>query len=201
MSSPIIEIISNFEIKIGVLNAMTELMAETPFDKLTIGSICKAASMSRTTFYRYFDDKFAVAQWYVRYAFSQGTDEIGRTLPWYEGYYITETLMTDQIDFFKGVSISSDYNAIDNYSPRKRRETLQETIVEIKHLKLTEQLRFQIDVVVEAETHLFPRWHEGAYDCSLEEICRWMADSVPYELRNMLSIPTFPRKSGFARLR
>lgn len=117
-------------------------------------------------------------------------------MPWYEGYYITEVLMTDQVAFFEGVSKSQDFNAIDNYSPRKRREKLYETIVDVKHLELTDKLRFQVDAVVEMETHLFPRWHQGGYHCSIEEICQWMADSIPRELYNLLQIPTHPRKFG-----
>ena len=98
--------------------------------------------------------------------------------------------------FFEGVSKSQDFNAIDNYSPRKRREKLYETIVDVKHLELTDKLRFQVDAVVEMETHLFPRWHQGGYHCSIEEICQWMADSIPRELYNLLQIPTHPRKFG-----
>ena len=102
MDSELLKLNSNYDIKIEILKATTALVDEVPFDKLTIGAICKAANISRTTFYRYFDDKFAVAQWYANYAFAQGTNEIGVSLPWYEGYYITEVLMTDQVAFSKG---------------------------------------------------------------------------------------------------
>jgi len=200
MDASQLDIMSNFEIKMGVLNAMTELMKDTPFDKLTIASICQAAHISRTTFYRYFDDKFSVPQWHARYAFMQGTNEIGRTLSWYEGYYITELLMTEQLDFYAAVSKSNDYNAIDNYSPRTRRQTFYETVTEYKHLELTEQMRFEIDAIVESETHLFPKWHNGAYECTLEEACAWMVKCVPNDLYELLKTPTNPRRVGFVGL-
>lgn len=62
MDSELLKLNSNYDIKMEILKAITALVDEVPFDKLTIGAICKAANISRTTFYRYFDDKFAVAQ-------------------------------------------------------------------------------------------------------------------------------------------
>ena len=106
MDSELLKLNSNYDIKMEILKATTALVDEVPFDKLAIGAICKAANISRTTFYRFFDDKFAVAQWYANYAFAQGTNEIGVSLPWYEGYYITEVLMTDQVAFSKGLEVA-----------------------------------------------------------------------------------------------
>ncbi len=194
MDAKNLDVMSNYELKLNVVEGMKQLMNDVSFEKLSVSDICKAANTSRSTFYRYFKDKYAVVQWHINSLFIDGVDEIGRTLSWYEGYMVTEATMSEYLEFYRWASRSDDRNAIDNYSPRSRRAVLRETVTKYKQLELTEQLRFEIDVIVEAETHLFPRWHNGSYDCSLEEICTWMTQAVPRHLFELLDEPVSPRK-------
>lgn len=118
-----------------------------------------------------------------------------RTLSWKEGYYITEANIASRNLFYAGVAKSNDYNAIDNFAPRLRRKTITETLTQMRKVPLTEHLKFQIDATVELEVHLFPKWHYGFYDVSLDEMCEWVADSIPRELFDLLNTPLHPRSS------
>lgn len=42
----------------AIIDAMFQLLAEKPFDKITIQDICDAAAISRTAFYLHFEDKY-----------------------------------------------------------------------------------------------------------------------------------------------
>lgn len=185
-------LLGSYQPKICILNALDALMGTTSFDKITVTEICSEAHISRATFYRYFRDKYAIPQWHLEFAYSQGTNEIGRTLSWCEGYYITEATIAERREFYTNVARSDDYNSIDNYAPRMRKKTIAATVADYQHQPLTERLRFQIDAAVELEVHLLPKWHYGAYDASLEEICSWMADAVPRELFRLLDTPLKP---------
>ena len=186
-------LISDYQTKILILDAADKLVNHIPFNKLTVTQICEEAGISRATFYRCFKDKFAVAQWHVELAWSQGANEIGRTLSWQEGYYLTEVAIASRNLFYEGVAKSNDYNAIDNFAPRSRRKVLTETVTDYYKKPLTERLKFQIDATVELEVHLMPKWHYGFYDVPLEEMCAWVAESVPRELFELLNTPLRPR--------
>ncbi len=186
-------LISDYQTKILILDAADKLISHVPFNKLTVTQICEEAGISRATFYRCFKDKFSVAQWHVELAWSQGANEIGRTLSWQEGYYITEVAIASRNLFYEGVAKSNDYNAIDNFAPRSRRKVLTETVTDYYKKPLTERLKFQIDATVELEVHLMPKWHYGFYDVPLEEMCAWVAESVPRELFELLNTPLRPR--------
>ena len=186
-------LISDYQTKILILDAADKLISHVPFNKLTVTQICEEAGISRATFYRCFKDKFAVAQWHVELAWSQGANEIGRTLSWQEGYYITEVAIASRNLFYEGVAKSNDYNAIDNFAPRSRRKVLTETVTDYYKKPLTERLKFQIDATVELEVHLMPKWHYGFYDVPLKEMCAWVAESVPRELFELLNTPLRPR--------
>ncbi len=141
-------LISNYQTKLLIMDAADKLVEETPFDKLSVTQICEEAGISRATFYRCFKDKFAIAQWHVELAWAQGANEIGRTLSWKEGYYITEANIASRNLFYAGVAKSNDYNAIDNFAPRLRRKTITETLTQMRKVPLTEHLKFQIDATV-----------------------------------------------------
>ena len=194
-------VLANFDIKMSILEAMTELMRKTPIDELSVDRICTAASISRATFYRYFKDKFAVGQWHMRYCSSLGTAKIGRTLSWREGYYVTETAIADHLDFYINAAKSKDYNSIDSFNQRFRRETLTETVVDHRHVLLTEKLKVEIDAAVQLEIYLMPHWHYGDYDISLEAMCDLMASMIPHELFELLNTPIKPQTSMVHRAR
>ncbi len=189
MPGSFLTIMQNFDFKMSVFVALEDLLRETSIDKISVKKICKEANVSHATFYRYFKDKFDVGQWYTDYTYSLGTNKIGRTLTWQDGYYLTESAMLEHRDFFVAMSSSKDANSIDNYAPRARRQILTETVVDVKHAKLTEKMRFDIDATIALETNLFPAWHYGKYDASLVEITSWVADAVPRDLYNLLELP------------
>lgn len=192
MDEPASSLMEDFKTKMGIFDALDTLMRNVPFDKITVTQICSEAHISRATFYRYFTDKFAIPQWHLNFAYSKGANEIGRTLPWREGYYISETIIAERSEFYSNVAKSDDYNAIDNYAPRLRRKTLVETLTDYHHRQLTERLKFQVDATVELEMHLLPKWHYGAYDATLEELCTWLANAIPRELYKLLDTPLKP---------
>jgi AcrR family transcriptional regulator len=190
-----LQIMSNFDVKLSILEAMERLLPEIPMRKLTVMKICEEAGISHASFYRYFKDKFAVAQWHVRYTQIQGVDKIGRTLNWHDGYTITEQLMLEHPRFYEGASQSDDYNGIDAFSSRIRRKVLRDTVTEFKKTELTDSLKFQIDAAVDMEIHAFPRWQDGEYDIPLETMVNWIVKALPRGIFELLDTPTMPQSA------
>lgn len=185
-------LMADFDLKVRIFDALDRLTVSKSFDKISVTQICTEAGVSRATFYRHFSDKFSIPQWYLDFAWAHGVHEIGCTLSWREGYYITEADVAKHRDLFRRVARSNDYNAIDNYAPRERRKNLAETLTVYHGKVITERMKFQIDATIELECHLMPKWHYGDYDVSLEEICTWMADAVPRDLFKILNTPVRP---------
>lgn len=66
--------------RLRVVSVMDELCAGTPFTKLTVTAICDAAGISRTSFYRLFEDKYEATNWFVHTVSRVGHVQTGRTL-------------------------------------------------------------------------------------------------------------------------
>ena len=196
-----LEVFSNADIKMSVVDAMDELMRTTPIDRLSVSKICEVSGISRATFYRYFTDKFSVVQWLWKFVMAQGANEIGRTLSFYDGYHASEVLILERYyDFFANSAKSNDYNSLDRFAPRLRKEVFERTITKHYNLEFTEHLRFMVYVTAEMETSLFPMWHYGEIDCTIEEVCQWMTECVPRELFDLLNEPLNPIRSPHAHL-
>lgn len=185
-------LMADFGLKMRIFDALDRLTAAKSFDKISVTQICAEAGVSRATFYRHFSDKFSIPQWYLDCAYERGAHQIGRTLSWREGYYISEAEIVKRHDFFFNAARSNDYNAIDNYAPRERKRNLVETLTKYHGKVLTERMKFQIDATIELECHLLPKWHYGEYDVPLDEICAWLAEAVPRDLFRILNTPIRP---------
>ena len=189
-----LKIIANSDLKLEVVRALDTLMLEERLDRISVKRICDVANVSRATFYRYFEDKFSIVQWYLEFLSTKGVDRIGRSLSWYEGYFISTALVHDNIQFFTNASKSTDRNSLIHFAPRFRRETMTRTLVDYRGVEMTEHLNYLVNAVAVLETTLFPAWHTGRIDCSLEEACKWMVECIPHELFELLNTPLEPDK-------
>lgn len=183
---------SNIELKLSVLDAMANLLENIPIDKLTVSKICDEAGTSRSAFYRNFDDKYSVALWHIKFAHTQGVDQIGRTLPWYEGYLYTEMAFAPYRRFYQAVSKTDDYKSIDKKSPHFRKQTFIETLTKYHHARISPHLLFEIEAVTAMEVAILPRWRDEHPEISIEDKCRWMTDLVPPDLLSLLNTPAQP---------
>ena len=54
----------NNDIKYKLANAMKECMFSSPVEKITVKEICDTCGVTRQTFYRNFQDKYDLINWY-----------------------------------------------------------------------------------------------------------------------------------------
>lgn len=55
----------NNDIKYKLANAMKECMFSSPVEKITVKEICDTCGVTRQTFYRNFQDKYDLINWYL----------------------------------------------------------------------------------------------------------------------------------------
>ena len=94
---------------------LTGILAEgksTPFEKMTVSSICEAAGINRQTFYRHFKDKYDVSSWFTHRLIDRTCRQIGLTVGWREGYYAFFKLAERNISLLQTFHRSRDRNSI-----------------------------------------------------------------------------------------
>lgn len=176
----------DYEHRMKIVAATDSLMEDHCFDEITVTKICEEAQISRSTFYRYFTDKYLIIQWYSDLIASTGIFEIGRTLSWYEGLLYTIQGHHDFQRLFVQASRATGYNSLSRHAERARRHNLIETVTKYKHAELSDELNMQIVSLSISETMIMMRWMKKGMAKSPAEMARLITTTIPCDLYELL---------------
>lgn len=179
----------SFRTKLSIVDALDVLIHEKPYDDIKVTELCRKANISRTTFYYYFEDKNAVLQWHSSFIYDMGIYEIGRSLTWYEGHYVTTSLIDRYKELYLAAGRSIEYSAVRPTFKRRRIANLEQTLVDYQHVELTDLLRFETMAVAGAESEMSNYRLDGTLSLSVAEHCSFLEKSVPRELYDALKTP------------
>lgn len=71
----------NNDIKYKLANAMKECMFSSPVEKITVKEICDTCGVTRQTFYRNFQDKYDLINWYFDKILIESFHQMVRAVP------------------------------------------------------------------------------------------------------------------------
>ena len=77
---------SQTDTRLQIAACVNDLMKKKPMEKISVVEVCKAMEISRTTFYSYFQDIYAVSEWLWEYATRDILSGIGTEYGWSEGH-------------------------------------------------------------------------------------------------------------------
>lgn len=176
--------------RLEIVDAMQDFLDEgVGLDRLSTRELCTRASVSKSTFYKYFEDKYSVVQWILNLVYDQGVANIGRSLSWRQGHEITTHGFFTRKSLFVNAGKSMDYNAINSYSVRKREQDMTQTLEEYRGIKVTPRLRGQIIAVAASETAILSRVASESIAMSEQELIDLLVHVVPQELFELLDTP------------
>jgi len=181
---------TDFGTKMQILDAMDLVMDTTPLKDLTVTAICRQAGIARQTFYRHFIDKFQVIQWYWDTLAERNLRPTGRTLTWYESNLGMFTDLEERQRFWcHALKENEHYCSCGAHGRRRRREFLVETITVYRGMEVTEELQFEIDFLLEAESRLIAYWILSGMRISPEQFALLIERCIPRALYTLLATP------------
>ena len=171
--------------KMQIFDATERMLDKTSFDKITVIGICRETGISRPTFYHYFKDKFDIAQWFWDETAYCYLNECGRSLGWYESNLFVFREALQHKAFHAAVNSSdTDPNSCIKHGYRRRSSCLESVIREFNPILLTDDIRFQIDFFVDAESRAVAAWERSDMTNSPEQLARRIESCVPKELHD-----------------
>jgi AcrR family transcriptional regulator len=178
-----------------ILIVMNRMVETTVLEDIAVSDLCRAAKVSRSTFYRLFEDKYDVVNWASMLSFKAGVVETGRTLTWAGGLLVTMSGGILLEPLWKEAVKTTGYNSPPVFAARTRRESMAETISKYKHHKLTPQLQFQIDAFAEMESLVITKWISDRNRMPLPQFCQMVESCVPRRLYELVGEPNEPREA------
>ena len=166
--------------------SIKDLMAKQPLDKITVTDIVKHSGMTRQTFYRYFQDKYDLVNWYFEKLADKSFRQIGNSSTLKEGLVKKFTfLLNDQI-FFMQAFQSKDYNNVENYAYQCILEFYKQ-IIHNKIGDIPEDIMFLLKMYCHGSITMTVEWAIRGMKESPEMIADLLIDALPPKLEDLLS--------------
>lgn len=180
----------------SVVLALNELAATKSFDEITVDEICKAANISRSTYYRAFNNKEDAQKYGMHTVSAIGFGQIGRALTWCEGFTLT-LLGTKQLaNSFRAVRASADSRSAFNLSAdfvSYHMEIFAETITKYKRERFSEGLEYILRAWLYSLCECLNDWRNSNYALPVDTMANYLERTVPPELHELLKYPAKPK--------
>ena len=166
--------------------AIKSLIKKQPLDKITVTDIVSTAGKTRQTFYRHFQDKYDLVNWYFEKLADKSFRQIGNSSTLKEGLVKKFTfLLNDQI-FFMQAFQSKDYNNVENYDYQCILEFYKQ-IIHNKIGDIPEDIMFLLKMYCHGSITMTVEWAIRGMKESPEMIADLLIDALPPKLEDLLS--------------
>ncbi len=171
--------------------ALEKLMSEKSFYKITVNDITSTCQAHRSTFYRYFNDKMDLAEWYFRYLADQEVQRIvqegvGTSDPLFaESVFLALLkLMKKKKQFFQKLAQYDGQNSFDKIFFRWNMDHMLETIKDTYSVKeLPQNIKYALNFYYHGETELIMEWARNGMKEAPDVLLGVALDNLPPLLR------------------
>lgn len=170
------------KMKYRLAEAMKECMKNAPVEKITVKEIVETCGTTRQTFYRNFQDKYDLINWYFDKILQESFEYMGEGETIYEGlvnkfYYIRQENL-----FFRAAFKNDDQNCLRDHDFHLILQFYTERIEQKTKKKITGHLRFLLEMYCHGSIYMTVQWVLGKIPSTPEEMARSLVDAMPLEL-------------------
>jgi len=170
-------------IKWRIFHTLSKLIENSDLEHISTKEICEASGISRQTFYRNFQDKYAVVKWHFDLMAERSLKQAGRTLTWQEAHKLLFSNLSSQKTVYERAAYSDMIMKQDIY--RWSYNLYMETLTQYKKMAPTRSLLFQIDAAALLNVELAFKWGRSGMKQSPEEMAQLLDTVLPQELKNI----------------
>ena len=114
-----------------LMKALLDLLAEMPFEKISLTDICRVSMVSRSTFYRYFEDKYDLVNWYFQSGITRFLVELSAYSSWNALLAALETYFLENKVFYCNALAYNGQNSLQQYMFDYLRSIFEQNVREL----------------------------------------------------------------------
>lgn len=169
--------------KLHILNTFNKMVRRKSFDKITVDSICQEADIGRTTFYRYFTDKYDILEYSMYQTFEQARQD--QSIETFEDLFLF--IGKAAIDYWRPLAKLYDSTAIETLHSAyvKCSEEIAASFIEkIRgNQPLSPEETVQLHVICHGCSHLFEDYTKGRIVIDPENLAGAVYELVPEQFK------------------
>lgn len=168
--------------KYRLAKAMKECMRRLPVEKITVKEITKTCGTTRQTFYRNFQDKYDLVNWYFDKILLESFEHMGEGKTVWEGlvnkfHYIEKEKM-----FFKTAFKNDDQNNLRDHDFHLILRFYTERVEQKSGRSMSDHLRFLLEMYCQGSVYMTVQWVFGRIGGTPEELAESLIAAMPKEL-------------------
>ncbi|MCD8020914.1 MAG: TetR/AcrR family transcriptional regulator [Clostridiales bacterium] len=165
--------------------AMKELMEHYPVDKISVKQIVEICDVSRQTFYRNFQDKYDLVNWYFDKLAQKSFKQMGISLTLREALTKKFEFMSNEGNFFPAAFACESQNCLIEYDYECIYQFYSDFIKKRKEVVFTPEIEFMLKMYCRGSIYMTAQWAVNGMKTPPETITDWLIESLPPKLYDM----------------
>lgn len=176
---------TNEKTRYKLAGALKECMETTAIDSITVTQIVGTCHVARQTFYRNFQDKYDLINWYFDKLLLESFARMGNGKTIYEGLKKKfEYLLREQV-FFAAAFRSDDKNSLKEHDFELILQFYADLIRHKTGQKPTEEIMFQLELYCRGSIYMTVEWVLSANKNEPAQMARLLIDAMPQKLSDL----------------
>lgn len=162
--------------------AIKSLIKKQPLDKITVTDIVSTAGKTRQTFYRHFQDKYDLVNWYFEKLVLKSFEEMRQGGSLQEALNLKFAFIEQEHAFFKEAFKSNDYNNLIHYDFCCIYDFYKKFIYKKTGKDLSKDIDFLLNMYCRGSVDMTVDWVLNDMPIKKEEIVQYLMDAIPDKL-------------------
>lgn len=167
--------------------AVKECMKTTPVDRITVTSIVEGAGVTRQTFYRNFQDKYDLINWYFDKLVLKSFAQIGVSHTIRESLTQKLYFIQEEKAFFTGAFRSDDRNSVREHDFELILQFYKDLIARRTSRPLDEELQFLLEMYCQGSVYMTVKWILNGMKDTPEAMAEKLVDAMPPKLQKVMA--------------
>ena len=173
--------------KYKLVRAMKECMKVTSVENITVKQITEKCGLTRQTFYRNFQDKYDLINWYFDKLLAKSFEHMGQGRTVYDALVKKFTYIQEEQTFFAAAFRYDEQNSLRQHDFELILE-FYETIICEKTGKIPEKnIQFLLEMYCQSSIYMTIRWVTGELTCTPEKLAFLLVDGMPGKLAEIFT--------------
>ena len=161
--------------------AIKSLIKKQPLDKITVTDIVSTAGKTRQTFYRHFQDKYDLVNWYFEKLVLKSFEEMNQGGTLQEALNLKFAFIEQEHAFFKEAFKSNDYNNLIHYDFCCIYDFYKNT-----GKTLSSDIDFLLNMYCRGSVDMTVEWVLNDIPIKKEEIVSYLIEAIPDKLKEYM---------------
>ena len=162
--------------------AIKSLIKTQPLDKITVTDIVFQAGKTRQTFYRHFQDKYDLVNWYFEKLVLKSFEEMRQGGSLQEALNLKFAFIEQEHAFFKEAFKSNDYNNLIHYDFCCIYDFYKKFIYKKTGKDLSKDIDFLLNMYCRGSVDMTVDWVLNDMPIKKEVIVQYLMDAIPSKL-------------------